>query len=178
MLTEVANARVNPATWAERFNRMFALIVGEFAKVQGPAAVGPGLPAELADAVATSKARRARRREIWVEQACGKYFPVLSFFQQLSMGAKDDDRHRASGHADDGDRARSAAPRSPPNARGRDHRALSAWQAAPRAGRASGMDDGPDLVAHHPHACSLTALTGGSASSGPVPGPGSSKPSR
>jgi len=36
MLTEVANARVNPATWAERFNRMFALIVGEFAKVQGP----------------------------------------------------------------------------------------------------------------------------------------------
>src|SRR5258707_9947542 len=97
----------------------------------GAAAVGPGLSAEFADAVATSKARRARRREIWVEQACGKYFPVLSFFQQLSMGAKDDDRDRASGHADDGDRPWHAAPRSPPNARGRDLRALSAWQAAP-----------------------------------------------
>src|SRR5258708_20503131 len=97
----------------------------------GAAAVGPGLPAELADAVATSKARRARRREIWVEQACGKYFPILSFFQQLSMGAKDDDRDRASGHADDGDRPWHAAPRSPPNARGRDLRALSACQPAP-----------------------------------------------
>src|SRR5258707_2845563 len=45
----------------------------------GAAAVGPGLPAELADAVATSKARRARRREIWVEQACGKYFLFYLF---------------------------------------------------------------------------------------------------
>ncbi len=36
MLTEVANARVNPATWAEGFNKLFALIAGGFAEVRAP----------------------------------------------------------------------------------------------------------------------------------------------